>query len=102
MLFNSYIFILVFLPLCLTGYFGLNAIKQYKLAQLYLLAMSLWFYGYFNPWYLLIILVSITANYLITVVMDKTPWPHLRRVEVIIAVCLNLAVLFYYNHLIDF
>lgn len=98
MLFNSYIFILAFLPLCLAGYFGLNAIKQYKLAQLFLLAMSLWFYGYFNPWYLLIILVSITANYLINILMDKTPWPHVRRGEVWIAVGLNLAVLFYYKY----
>ena len=49
MLFNSYIFILLFLPLCLIGYFGLNRFHRYSLAMAFLLGMSLWFYGYFNP-----------------------------------------------------
>lgn len=47
MLFNSYIFILVFLPICLSGYFLLNHTKHETLAQVFLLGMSLWFYGYF-------------------------------------------------------
>ena len=41
MLFQSYIFILLFLPLCLLGFWGL---KRQKLLQLWLIAFSLWFY----------------------------------------------------------
>ncbi len=63
MLFNSYIFILIFLPLCLTGYHFLNSRRMYRAGMLFLLGMSLWFYGYFNPWYLLLICGSIIANY---------------------------------------
>ena len=98
MLFNSYIFILVFLPLCLIGYFGLNHLKRYRLAQAFLLGMSLWFYGYFNPSYLAIILVSIVINYLFTYAMGKTSLPWLRKLEVTAAVLLNLGILFYFKY----
>ncbi|MBQ8622396.1 MAG: MBOAT family protein [Oscillospiraceae bacterium] len=98
MLFNSYIFILFFLPLCLVGYFGLNHFKKYTLAQAFLLGMSLWFYGYFNPSYLLIILSSIIINYLFTLLMAKTEKPALRKLEVTAAVLLNLGILFYFKY----
>ena len=70
MLFNSYIFIFLFLPLALLGWFGLNKIKKYKLAQWFLIAMSLWFYGYFNPGYLWIILGSSFFNFLFSGLID--------------------------------
>ena len=98
MLFNSYIFILLFLPLCLVGYFGLNHKGHYTLAQAFLLGMSLWFYGFFNPSYLGIILVSIVGNYLFTRLMAKTTHPVWRKAEVTLAVLLNLGVLFYYKY----
>lgn len=63
MLFNSYIFIFIFLPLALIGWYGLNRLGRYKLASLFLSAMSLWFYAYFNVRYLAIILCSIGLNY---------------------------------------
>ena len=98
MLFNSYIFVLVFLPLCLIGYFGLNHRKHYTLAQIFLLAMSLWFYAYFNTSYLIIILSSIIGNYLFTLVMNRTATPVLRKLEVFAAVALNLGILFYFKY----
>ena len=63
MLFNSYIFVLLFLPLCLVGYFTINHFKKYKLAMFFLLVMSMWFYAYNNIYYLFIILFSILFNY---------------------------------------
>ena len=98
MLFNSYIFILLFLPLCLVGYFGLNHIKQYTLAQAFLLVMSLWFYGYFNPSYLTIILVSIVVNYLFTRIMFQTKQPKLKKLELLLAIAFNMGILFYYKY----
>ena len=59
MLFQSYIFILLFFPLCLLGFWGL---KRQKLLQLWLIAFSLWFYGAASPYYLLL-LGSIAWNY---------------------------------------
>lgn len=98
MLFNSYVFILLFLPLCLVGYFGLNHFKKYNLAQAFLLGMSLWFYGYFNISYLAIILVSIVVNYLFTLLMARAAQPLLRKLLLITAVLLNLGILFYYKY----
>ncbi len=62
MLFCSYIFILLFLPLCVAGYY-LLAGRFLRLAQGYLLGMSLIFYGYFNWMYLLILLSSLAVNF---------------------------------------
>ena len=98
MLFNSYIFVLLFLPLCLVGYFGLNHARRYTMAQLFLLGMSLWFYAYFNTSYLAIILTSIVANYLFTLVMYRTASSVLRRLEVCLAVAVNLGILFYFKY----
>ena len=63
MLFNSYIFIFLFLPAVLAGWYGLNRVKLYRTACLFLSGMSLWFYAYFNLKYLLLILGSVVMNY---------------------------------------
>ena len=62
MLFNSYIFIFLFLPLCFVGFYLLQK-KQATLAKVWLTCFSLWFYGYFNQYYLLIMVCSIIGNY---------------------------------------
>lgn len=62
MIFNSFFFILVFLPLAVTGWFVLNR-KNRSLADWFLIGMSLWFYGCFSPWYLVILAVSAGLNY---------------------------------------
>ena len=71
MLFNSYIFIFLFLPAVLLGWYGLNRIKQYKMAQVFLVGMSLWFYAYFHVGYLAIILCSCGVNYLLSLYVSK-------------------------------
>jgi len=68
MLFQSYIFILLFLPLCLLGFWGL---KRQKLLQLWLIAFSLWFYGAASPYYLLLLLGSIAWNYAFFRVIER-------------------------------
>lgn len=80
------------------GYFGCNHFHLYKAGQAFLLGMSLWFYGYFNPSYLPIILVSILLNYIMAGLMAKTDVPRLRKLELIAAIVANLAVLFYYKY----
>lgn len=65
MLFNSYIFIILFLPICLAGYYLLQKKQHSEIAKVFLIGMSLWFYAYFNISYLGIILTSIAVNYLL-------------------------------------
>ncbi len=107
MQFNSYIFILCFLPLVLIGYFGLNRVGKDRLAKLFLLAMSLWFYGYFNVSYLFIICGSIVVNFAISRLMDKAAAKGgktgeertaARRLLMIAGVIFNVAVIFYFKY----
>lgn len=67
MLFNSYIFILLFLPITWGIYFILNPYSHYKAAQICLITASLIFYGFYNWHYLLVIMGSIVVNYVIAV-----------------------------------
>lgn len=67
MLFNSYIFILLFLPITWGIYFILNSYNCYKAAQICLIIASLIFYGFYNWHYLLVIMGSIVVNYIIAV-----------------------------------
>jgi alginate O-acetyltransferase complex protein AlgI len=98
MLFNSYIFVLLFLPLCLIGYFSLNHFKLEKLAQVFLFGMSLWFYGYFNPSYLFIILASIGLNFLCYKLMEKSSKNIYRKIIMIAGVSINVGILFYFKY----
>lgn len=98
MLFNSYIFLFAFLPVCLSGYFVLNRFEWYRAAQLFVFGMSLWFYGFFNPSYLPIILISILLNYAATRILDQTRSPKGRKTVMAVAVLGNIGILFYYKY----
>lgn len=94
MLFNSYIFVFVFFPICLVGYYGLLKNGKSEAAKVFLTVMSLWFYGYFNLSYLLIMVCSIVGNYLFHRLLSREP----RKAVMILAVALNLGVLFYFKY----
>ena len=98
MLFNSYIFIFIFLPLCLLGYFGLNHFKKYNLAQAFLLGMSLWFYAYFNLSYLFIIVFSVLINYSLYRMMQKKNNKH-RKLFLWIGLIANIGSLIYFKYM---
>ena len=97
MLFNSYLFILCFLPLCIIGYFSLNHFHS-KAGLAFLVGMSLWFYGYFNPIYLFVIVTSILVNYVLTVLMHKSPKQPYRMGLLGLGIFLNLRSLFYFKY----
>ena len=65
MLFNSYEFIFLFLPITLIVYFNLNRFEKYTLAKVRLVLASLYFYSYFHKSYLILIVTSILFNYFI-------------------------------------
>ena len=98
MLFNSYIFMFIFLPLCLAGYFLLNRFGLKKLALAFLFGMSLWFYGYFNTSYLAIICVSIVVNYLFYLLSRRVAGEKAKKYLKWLAVLTNLGILFYFKY----
>jgi len=63
MLFNSPIFIFLFLPVTLAGFYWFGRRESQVLTLSWLILASLVFYGYWNPIYLLLILGSVAVNY---------------------------------------
>lgn len=63
MLFNSYEFILFFLPITFFIYFFLNQRRLIVAGKVWLVLASLFFYGWWNPLYLPLILMSMAVNY---------------------------------------
>ena len=94
MLFNSYIFVFLFFPLCLIGYYGLIHLGKSTTAKFFMVVMSFWFYGYFNVSYLLIMVCSIGVNYLFHRALSHKP----QKTLMILAVIANLGVLFYFKY----
>ena len=99
MLFNSYIFILFFLPFCILGYFTLNHFEKYTLAQIFLVGMSLWFYGYFNPGYLLILTASVLLNYVFYLLIRRNRGNKYAKILMISGVLLNIGILLYFKYM---
>ena len=64
MLFNSYYFILIFLPLSIAVYFFFN---KKNISWIVLLSFSLFFYSFYHFEYLFLILTSIFFNYFLAV-----------------------------------
>ena len=63
MLFNSPEFVLGFLPFALAGFFIAGHIGGTRWALCWLVAASLFFYGWWNPKFILLLIGSILGNY---------------------------------------
>ncbi len=61
MLFNSYGYLFLFLPIALAGYFALS--RSSNVALSWLVVASLFFYGWWNPWHLPVVLGSMAFNF---------------------------------------
>ncbi len=62
MLFNSYPFLLLYLPVVLAAFFAIGRFSR-PLAALWLFAASLFFYGWWNPAYVGLLIGSILFNF---------------------------------------
>ena len=69
MLFTSLEFLFLFLPLCLAVYYILPF--RFGLRNYWLLAASLAFYAWGEPWFVFVMLGSIAFNYVVALVMDR-------------------------------
>lgn len=98
MLFNSYIFLFLFFPLTLLGYYSLNHMKLFKPALAFLVGMSLWFYGYNNIYYLAILVISILINYGIVSLMSRFEGKNKRKLCLWAGILLNIGILFYFKY----
>lgn len=98
MLFNSATFIFLFLPAALLLFYGLSTLGRPQLAKGWLVLASLFFYGYWNPAYLPLILLSVTVNYSVGTALTKLePGPQ-RRALLVLGLAFNLGLLGYFKY----
>lgn len=94
MLFNSYEFLLIFLPFTLIVYFYLNSKKYITSSKIFLVIASLFFYSWWDPKYLILILVSIFFNFYIGKLLSKNSSKKL----LIFGILGNVALLGYFKY----
>jgi D-alanyl-lipoteichoic acid acyltransferase DltB (MBOAT superfamily) len=101
MLFNSYEFIFVFLPVTLAGFFLLG-LSSRNLALGWLVVISIAFYAWWRPINVLIIAPSILVNFvlarwLLRLTADKTR-AGLARLVLLLGIAFNVAFLGYFKY----
>ena len=94
MLFSSTVFIFLFLPAVLIGYYLL--LRGMKARNALLLAASLVFYAWGEPVYVLLMLLSIAVNYAFGRLLERRE--HSKTL-LVAAVIFNLGLLFYFKYL---
>ena len=103
MLFNSYLFVFIFLPLTMLLWYGLGRLGLPRMVQTALVCMSLWFYGYGHVEYIALILASVLGNYVCSCLMGiverrnaKIQW--MKRAVGVIGIAFDLGLLFYFKY----
>lgn len=95
MLFNSYIFLL-FLPIVLLVFFAIGRRGHHQVAIAWLIGSSLFYYAWWNPIYLGLILASVLFNYAVGVALSGEAAQ--RRPILIFGIAANLGLLGYFKY----
>lgn len=99
MLFDSYLFIFMFLPVCALLYAVLTHYRKYNYALAWLVGASLFFYGWWNPPYLILLLLSIAVNFMLGSVLRQRAKLGLKSDLILICgVTLNLLFIGYFKY----
>jgi len=97
LLFNSYEFIFLFFPLCVLGYFACARFFSLETALGFLVLGSLFFYVWWKPAYLILLLFSIGFNFLVGRVLCGGIRQG-KRWLLALGVAANLGVLCYFKY----
>jgi alginate O-acetyltransferase complex protein AlgI len=101
--FSSTEYVYLFLPASLIVYYWLTRVRKIQCAKSWLALSSLFFYAWWNPQYLPLILISLVVNYWIgkriapTVVMVAKGERN-SKAWLIAGICFNLVILIYYKY----
>ncbi|MGD9638898.1 MAG: MBOAT family protein [Alphaproteobacteria bacterium] len=99
MLFNSYSYILLFLPITFFVYYALNKWHYVLAGRAFLVMASLFFYSWWNPLYLPFLLFSILVNYAIgTALLNEKEGRIKPKFLLIFGIMLNLGFLGYFKY----
>lgn len=97
MIFNSFEFIFLFLPIVWIVFFLVGKVAP-PIAKTWLLLASLFFYAYWNPAYLPLIVGSMIVNYIIGVFLGKNKWLPMRKSILTLGILFNVSLLGYFKY----
>ena len=95
MMFHTTEFIIGFLPVCITGFFTLGRFFDPRWALRWLIACSLFFYGWWNPDHLPLLLGSVALNYALARRLRQIERPNAWLTA---GVTLNLVILGWFKY----
>jgi len=99
MLFNSYNYIFLFLPIVYILFILLHINKRTELSKLSLLFSSFVFYGFWSMKYLSLLLCSIFINYLIgNIILSDDASAYKKKVALILGISFNLGLLSFFKY----
>ncbi len=96
--FQTYPFILLFLPAAAIGWRLIIKHAGVTAGQIFLLGCSLFFYGWFNPLFLPIIIVSALFNYFMARFIARAGLTGMRRLRLAAALVVNIGALVYFKY----
>jgi alginate O-acetyltransferase complex protein AlgI len=97
MLFNSYIFIFIFLPIVYL-IFRLSSWFNSNVSLGILIISSLIFYSYWNIYNIFIISSSLLLNFIIGISIIKLNSNYIRKIVYALGILFNLCFIFYYKY----
>jgi D-alanyl-lipoteichoic acid acyltransferase DltB (MBOAT superfamily) len=97
-LFNSAPYLLAFLPLSWAAYFCINRLGFLRCAAAFLALASLFFYGWWNPRYVPLIVFSVVFNYLTSAWLNSRPKDFKGRLVLSLGLIFNLGLLAYFKY----
>ena len=93
MVFSSITFLFYFLPIVL----GIYYISPNKWKNLILLIASLFFYGYGEPKYVIVMVISIIFTYLFGILIDK--YKKHSKLFLVLSICVSAGILVYFKYM---
>ena len=96
MVFSSNVFLFVFFPICLLGYYIIGG-ARIKFGNYFLMLASLLFYAWGEPRFVVVMIGSIILNYSAGMLIHNIP--KYKKIFLTICVIANLSVLFIYKYL---
>jgi len=95
MLFNSYEFLFLFLPVVLIGYYGFLRNRQ---RLIFLTLMSYIFYGWWDYRFCALMLASTVIDYVSGFLIFRAPDTRRRRLWIVVSVMANLSLLGFFKY----
>ncbi len=98
MIFSSYSFVFVFLPVVVILYYTFSKFKSTYYQRFILIVASLFFYGFNNPSYLILFVISVIMNYVLALGIQNSGIYVCKKMILMAGVLSNLGLIGYFKY----